>query len=64
MLTAIPYYGPANQHAYEQVKLDEKSLASSNASPQNAARQVYLDPTWWAQHVREVEEDYKDLISQ
>jgi len=62
--TMMGYYGPSNQKAFEVEKFPPEVLAQSNQSPENAAKQVIMQPTWWAEHMQDVQEDFKDLITQ
>ena len=60
----MPYYGPANAKAFEVKEFSEETLAKSNAAPENAARQLLMSPNWWAENMKNVQEDYKFLISE
>ncbi len=58
----MPYYGPTNQKAFEHAKVSDAVLKSSNTSPENAAKQVVVDVSWWADHASEVQEEYKMMM--
>lgn len=60
----MPYYGPANAKAFEVKQFPAEVLAQSNASPENAAKQVLMSPAWWAENMQDVQEDFKNLIIQ
>lgn len=62
--TMMGYYGPANKQAFEVEKFPAEVLAQSNASPENAAKQVLMQPIWWAENMQDVQEDFKNLIIQ
>lgn len=61
--TMMGYYGPTNDKAFEQGNFSAAVLSQSNMSPDNRAKQTLMDPSWWGEHVMDVQEDYKDLIS-
>jgi putative spermidine/putrescine transport system substrate-binding protein len=58
----MPYYGPANQKAFDVATFSAEQLASSNASPENAAQQVMINPNWWAGHEIEAQEMYRMVM--
>ena len=60
----MPYYGPANLKAFEFTKASEEVVEQSNTSPDNAAKQMVLDVSWWADHATEVQEEYKMMMVQ
>jgi Spermidine/putrescine-binding periplasmic protein len=60
----MPYYGPSNAKAFEVKEFSAEILAKSNASPENAAKQVVMNPAWWAENIQDVQEDFKNLIIQ
>lgn len=60
----MPYYGPSNAKAFEVKQFPAEILAQSNASPENAAKQVLMSPAWWAENMQDVQEDFKNLIIQ
>lgn len=60
----MPYYSPTNRDAYALSKAGPETLAQSNASPENAAKQVSLDFTWWAGNMTDMVEEYRMLIGQ
>jgi putative spermidine/putrescine transport system substrate-binding protein len=62
--TMMGYYGPANTKAFEVEKFSAEVIAQSNASPENAAKQVIMQPGWWAENMQDVQEDFKNLIIQ
>ncbi|WP_170984246.1 polyamine ABC transporter substrate-binding protein [Rhodoligotrophos defluvii] len=62
--TMMSYYGPTNSRAFEVEKFPPEVLAQSNASPENAAKQLVLQPAWWADNNQDVSEEYKNLIIQ
>lgn len=60
----MPYYGPANQKAFDVVEFTAEQLAQSNASPQNAAQQVVINPAWWAENEIDAQEMYRMTMGQ
>lgn len=60
----MPYYGPANQKAFELTKAPEDVVKASNTAPKNASKQLILDVNWWAQNAADVQEDYKMMMVQ
>ena len=62
--TMMGYYGPSNKKAFEATQFSADILAQSNASPENAAKQVTMQPTWWSENIQSVQEDFKNLIVQ
>ena len=60
----MPYYGPANQKAFELTKASEDVVAASNTAPENASKQLILDVDWWAQNAADVQEEYKMMMIQ
>ncbi|UXX81773.1 ABC transporter substrate-binding protein [Roseovarius pelagicus] len=60
----MPYYGPANQKAFELTNAPEEVVKASNTAPENAAKQLILDVDWWAKNAAEVQEDYKMMMIQ
>ncbi|MDW6023285.1 extracellular solute-binding protein [Mesorhizobium sp. BAC0120] len=62
--TMMGYYGPSNKKAFEATQFSADILAQSNASPENAAKQVTMQPTWWSENIQNVQEDFKNLIVQ
>lgn len=60
----MPYYGPANQKAFEVGNFSAEQLAQSNASPQNAEQQVVIDPKWWAENEIEAQQLYRMTMGQ
>jgi putative spermidine/putrescine transport system substrate-binding protein len=62
--TMMGYYGPTNQKAFEVGKFPPEVLAQSNASPENVAKQMFMQPAWWVDNVKKVQEDYRALIIQ
>ncbi|WP_082143766.1 ABC transporter substrate-binding protein [Nitratireductor soli] len=60
--TMMSYYGPANRKAFEVKEFPADVIAQSNASPENAGRQIVMQPNWWAEHNQDVREDYKNLM--
>lgn len=60
----MPYYGPANQKAFEFTNASEEVVAQSNSSPENAAKQLVIDVDWWAENAAEIQEDYKMMMVQ
>ncbi|MEQ8293337.1 MAG: ABC transporter substrate-binding protein [Roseovarius sp.] len=60
----MPYYGPANEKAYELTEASEEVQETMNTSPENASKQLILDVDWWAQNAADVQEDYKMMMVQ
>lgn len=60
----MPYYSPPNTEAYALSKADPEVLATSNASKENAAKQVLLDFDWWSENMSDMVEEYRMLIGQ
>lgn len=60
--TMMGYYGPANLKAFEVKKFEDEIVANSNTSPENAAKQLIMNPGWWADNIQSVQEEYKNLI--
>ncbi|MEQ5828948.1 ABC transporter substrate-binding protein [Sulfitobacter sp. NFXS29] len=60
----MPYYGPANQKAFEFTNAPEDVVKASNTAPENASKQLILDVDWWAQYAAEVQEEYKMMMVQ
>lgn len=60
----MPYYSPTNVDAYALAKVSPEVLAESNATPENAAKQVALDFDWWAENMADMVEEYRVLIGQ
>lgn len=60
----MPYYGPANQKAFELTKAPADVVKSSNTAPENASKQLILDVDWWAQNAADVQEEYKMMMVQ
>lgn len=58
----MPYYGPTNQNAFKHADVPEDVLAASNTAPDNAAKQVVIDVTWWADNAADVQEGYKSMM--
>lgn len=58
----MPYYGPANQKAFEFTEASADVVAASNTAPENAAKQLILDVDWWAQNAADVQEEYKMMM--
>lgn len=60
----LDYYGPINSRAFEVKAFSEGALAKANSSPQNRARQLAIQPQWWAENIAAVQERYRALIAQ
>ncbi|MBN9220536.1 MAG: ABC transporter substrate-binding protein [Mesorhizobium sp.] len=59
----MPYYGPTNSLAFKVGKFSPEVLAKSNMSPENVAKQTFIDANWWRDNNELVREDYSLLIS-
>jgi putative spermidine/putrescine transport system substrate-binding protein len=62
--TMMGYYGPTNQKAFEVGNFSADIIAKSNTSPENISKQVLLEATWWAEHMQDVAEDYKNMMNE
>lgn len=60
--TMMGYYGPANKKAFEVGNIPADIVAKSNMSPENVAKQLLIDTGWWADHIQDVQEDYKNMM--
>jgi len=52
----LKYYGPANAKA-------ASASPTSNTSPANIEKQVYMDADWWGEHGAEAEERYRTAVA-
>lgn len=59
----MSYYGPTNSLAFKVGKFSSQVLAKSNMSPENVAKQAFIDADWWRENNELVREDYSLLIS-
>lgn len=63
----LPLYianGPVNVNAFETGKIPADKAARVTSAPENAEKQVLMDPQFWADHLVEGEEAFMDLIQQ
>lgn len=57
-------YGPINAKAFDQNVLSEADKKRVNSAPDNAAKQVVLDVTWWGEHGAEAIERWQNFKQQ
>jgi putative spermidine/putrescine transport system substrate-binding protein len=63
----LPLYianGPANVKEFEIGKIPADKVAGVTSSPENAKKQVLMDPGFWADHMVEAQEKFDNLIQQ
>jgi putative spermidine/putrescine transport system substrate-binding protein len=63
----LPLYianGPVNLKAFETGKIPPEKVAEVTSAPENAKKQVLMDPSFWADHMIEAQEEFDDLIQQ
>jgi putative spermidine/putrescine transport system substrate-binding protein len=63
----LPLYianGPANLKAFETGKIPADKVAGVTSAPENAKKQVLMDPSFWADHMVEAQEKFDNLVQQ
>ncbi len=63
----LPLYianGPVNLKAFETGKIPADKVAAVTSAPENAKKQVLMDPAFWAEHMVEAQEKFDNLIQQ
>jgi putative spermidine/putrescine transport system substrate-binding protein len=63
----LPLYianGPVNLKAFETGKIPAEKVAEVTSAPENAKKQVLMDPAFWADHMVEAQEKFDNLIQQ
>jgi putative spermidine/putrescine transport system substrate-binding protein len=57
-------YGPVNSKAFETGKIPADIAKTMNSSPENAALQVPMDPSFWAKHRAEARERMDNMLQE
>ncbi len=63
----LPLYianGPVNLKAFDAGKIPADKIAGITSAPENAKKQVLMDPSFWADHMIEAQEKFDNLIQQ
>jgi putative spermidine/putrescine transport system substrate-binding protein len=63
----LPLYianGPANVKAFETGNIPADKVAEVTSAPENAKKQVLMDPSFWADHMVEAQEQFDNLVQQ